>query len=589
MRESNSTFNYIEQVFTAIYKNIIVASEKGNEESFNELLDFLFYKLLTGSFGFSISTYEKSTSLLINLYQSELQQKHKKYLIERAVESLTTKISLGSKYGDDKDDFVSISYSTFLNLLKIILEEDNYEIFNRAFEKNDELLFKIDSSQNKQNNFFKFSTIIICWIYFLKFQNRLSYEKYRFDFIESDFLQLTNDIESNFIYNFFELFDDVEKGFWHVSSWEIAKPPVNKAYFSLMPNQWMPFGLTMILLRHNHLTRYVDYNKIEPNRRFRFLFDDIKKILDSITNDSQEYIDFIFPNPINSKDLIEQLNYKKENVLDIFRALKKTAEIDHYKKIQAIPLSEIKIEEFRNKVGNRWQDNTVIINLLKDFEKVRYLENVESRDGFGFFQTLLKGKFAFIEGEFYQEIYGLDNYGIELARNLDNSFFNSVHELFSETSGVDLKSYLEECISKKDNIDKTVIFGNWRVNDLLGIKYGNRSNSISEVAFKNVPVVNHYSNKKDYVYLIDFEDVEIDIFTSKSPKWFNNQLLVDVTEYSKGEIGDDDIKTWNEKDGLKYTSGDVEILESNNVDIKILFKGEYKFKDGFNATIIKLQ
>src|SRR5690606_1644362 len=101
------------------------------------------------------------------------------------------------------------------------------------------------------------------------------------------------------------------------------------------------------------------------------------------------------------------------------------------------------------------------------------------------------------------------------------------------------------------NIDKTVIFGNWRVNELLGIKYGNRSNSISEVIFKNVPVINHYSNKKDYVYLIDFEDVEIDIFTSKSPKWFKNQLLVDVTEYSKGEIGDNDIKTWNEKDGLK--------------------------------------
>ena len=314
----------------------------------------------------------------------------------------------------------------------------------------------------------------------------------------------------------------------------------------------------------------------------------IKKILDTITIDSEAYIDFIFPNKINSKDLQQQLNYKKQNILEIFSVLKKIAEIDHYRKIQEIPLSKFRVDEFRQRVGELWQSNTIIINILKHFNKANYLENVESRDGFGFFQTLLKGKFAFIEGELHQEIYGLANYGSELARNLDNQFFDRLFEWSVEVKVDDLKSYLHTLILNKANIEKTIIFGNWRINDLLEIKYNNRSKQILESTYCGVPVVNSYSKYEEYVFVVDFEKVEVDIYTSESEKWYNNQLLVDVTESLRGEIGDDEIKKWNEKDGLKYTPVDVEILQGNNVDIKILFKGEYKFHPDFRVIIIKI-
>lgn len=588
MRESIPNFNYIEKIFTSVYSNIIVASEKGNKESVDELFDFLFFKLLTGSFGISLQSYKRSTSLIISLYQSELQIGYKEILVERAVESVTTKISLGSKYSSDYEDFISESYSMFLNLLKIILEEDNYEIFNRALKKNDDLLFKIDHRSNQNNYFFKFLTTLICWIYYLKFNSKLSYDKYRFDLLESEFSQVLFEIDNNFVNHFFKLYDEIEFGLWHVKSWEITKPPVNRVYFSLMPSQWMPFGLTILLLRNNHLTNFIDYGKIDTDRRFRFLFDDIKKILDTITIDSEAYIDFIFPNKINSKDLQQQLNYKKQNILEIFSVLKKIAEIDHYRKIQEIPLSKFRVDEFRQRVGELWQSNTIIINILKHFNKANYLENVESRDGFGFFQTLLKGKFAFIEGELHQEIYGLANYGSELARNLDNQFFDRLFEWSVEVKVDDLKSYLHTLILNKANIEKTIIFGNWRINDLLEIKYNNRSKQILESTYCGVPVVNSYSKYEEYVFVVDFEKVEVDIYTSESEKWYNNQLLVDVTESLRGEIGDDEIKKWNEKDGLKYTPVDVEILQGNNVDIKILFKGEYKFHPDFRVIIIKI-
>lgn len=107
------SLNYINDIFFAVNKGVANASKKNNIESFNELLDFIQYTLLTGSFKRSLNCYSKACTNLIYLYPN-LNSNFKKNYIERIFDSLSMKISLSEKY--DKEEF---------NLCRIIISPIN--------------------------------------------------------------------------------------------------------------------------------------------------------------------------------------------------------------------------------------------------------------------------------------------------------------------------------------------------------------------------------------------------------------------------------------------------------------------------------
>ena len=90
------SLNYINDIFLAVNKGVTNASKKNNIESFNELLDFIQYTLLTGSFKRSLNCYSKASTNLIYLYPN-LNSNFKKIYIERVFDSLSMKISLSEK------------------------------------------------------------------------------------------------------------------------------------------------------------------------------------------------------------------------------------------------------------------------------------------------------------------------------------------------------------------------------------------------------------------------------------------------------------------------------------------------------------
>lgn len=50
-------FNYVNEIFRTVSRDIVIASEKNNLESFNKLLDFLIYNLKSKSFNKSINAF----------------------------------------------------------------------------------------------------------------------------------------------------------------------------------------------------------------------------------------------------------------------------------------------------------------------------------------------------------------------------------------------------------------------------------------------------------------------------------------------------------------------------------------------------
>lgn len=579
------SFQYIEEIFTSINRNLIIASEKDQTESFNKLLDFILNTLISKSLNKSLPAYLRSVSSLVNIYP-QLNTKYKEIFVERIAVLLVRDIYIANS-DERQGEYLYLAFQTLISIFKNILEEDSSDLFNKAFESIQASIFKFKAKNNKFDYLFKFSTVLICWIYYLRFNGMISYEKYETTLIERLFLQLANS-NVNFIDSFYKLYVEIENGFWHINDWEIEEPPMNKVYSSLMPRDWLPFSLVLILLKDIHLVQNNSIEKIELNSKFKYELKGISEILDKIDIDNPAYVNFIFPHKTNPDAIKEQLKYRKEKIIELFSVLKKKTDIKHLKVIQQTPLSLQKIKDFRQEVGKLWKDNATIINLIKFFDNVNYKKNVEEKDGYGFFQTLLKGKFAFIDGENHREIHGLSDFGYELARNLDNRFFDTILRKVKTKKIKDINDFLINFVSKKENVDTTIIFGSWEIIETIkNINYDSNKISFSYASFKEIPIVSSYNNYDQYLFIVDFNDIEIDIYESYSDKWYNRELLVDVTEYQKSEITADKIKEWNEKDKLDYSQIDVDVLESNNVNIKVLFKSDYVIKSYKNIIVLE--
>lgn len=581
-------FGYVNDIFYKVSNNIVIAAERDNLESFNELLNFLIYKLKGFSFNKSLDAFSKSVTSFVYIF-SNLPSSYKKILIDRVFESLISNISLSYDYKDTDIKYTELSYLSLINIFKIILEDDDYELFNYAIKKFDSTIFKLENKDDRENLFFSFITTLLGWMYFLKSVKKITYEKYNISYLESNLEDLSFDYDFNFINNFFELFDNIEnRGLWAVSDWEYNETPMNQAYIALSPHNWMAYSLVILLLRFDHFIKVNDdLSKIKLNPKFKFIYDDIKNILDKITIDNDNYKDVIL-NKLQIQDQDEELNFKKGKILNVFLFLKKEIEIDYYKKIKEIPLSNDKIESFRSNVGKLWEENTLIINLLKELGNIEYVPNVEEVKGYGFFQRLLKMKFAFIDGDLYQNIIGLSDFGSKLARNIDNNFFDKLNmDRIVTTENV--KETVLKFINNTENKNNIVIFADWKNAEKLDkLTYDHTSkNKLSNKWFEGVPVVYQYSKFKDSIVVIDFSLIKATIFTNDHPNWYKKHLLVEVTESQKEDITEDIIKEWNENDGFDYNKDEIDILESNNVNVKILLKYEISIPEESRYIIIK--
>ena len=344
------SLNYIDEIYKTIHNDIIIASEKNLPESFNQLLDFLVNKLTSKSFNQSIRAYSKSVSLFVYIYP-KLSPQYKRVFLEKTFGPLISNIHFANSYEHIDNKYIELSYLPLINVFKIILEDDDYEAFNLAKDKFTKTLFKIENKSNN-NLFFNFNIVLLSWIYFLSDKKSISYEKYELNYFEKNLQNLSHSNNFNFFNHFFDLFDEIEKnGLWVVSDWELSEPPTNEFYSALTPHNWLPYSLTIILMKYDNLINFkTNFGEIKLNDKFKFISDDIKKTLDSITEES-----FISKKVLANnytKITNDYLNFKKEKILNLFSYLKKEIEIDYYKKIKGIPLSEEKINEFRNNDSN---------------------------------------------------------------------------------------------------------------------------------------------------------------------------------------------------------------------------------------------
>ena len=591
--ENTVSFDYINQIFIGIYRNIIESSKKNNVESLEKLLDFYQYTLLTKSYGASLDSYSKAASNLIGIYKS-ISKEYEYIFVERFFESLLTKIGISEdKMADTLKSYIEPSYLPIINILKIMLYENNNVAFNKSINRFKGIFFFDPIKSDNSGYYIKFIVILLSWIYYSKHRSKIEFEKYNINQFEHDLETISYAKELNFINVFFELYEEVESGLWGVDDWYLIEPPVNQVYSPLTPSKWLKYGLIILLLKFENLIPINRLNEIKINKKLNHFSHDFEGYLDEINVNINEYQNFIFPydsGTFESKkdDIIIDLERRKDKILETFNYIQKTLDIQKYKEIKETPLSQQKINEFRENVGKNWENNTIIANLLKQMGLVNYIPNVESVDGYGFFQTMLKGKFAFIDGEHHQQIFGLTNIGSNLARKSDELFFTTVLKKFKPKKVKEIEHFVDDFLSDLPTRENVILFADWRISDFLKSvevvsppKYGNATR-----VYKGIPVINSYNNNRDNIFIIDFSTITMDIYTKESEIWYKDELIVDITEYSKGVITNEEIQKWNEKEKYEFSMEEVDILESNNINIKVISKFRYNIPD--DASILVL-
>lgn len=588
-----NSIDYINQIIYKIEESIITASKKNYDEVYLELILFLRDDLILQSVKKSASTYTQLIRIPSNVY-SQLSNEAKKRLIEVFTIRFTENISFIS-YSDEIDnEYLEISYFGLISLIKKIIDEKISDNYNLIFKKLNESLYKFNDNKDNYYNF-SFAFTILFWQFYLYHSDKIDLKEYNLKTLE-DILSQTYDCREELINSFFKYRNEVDKGLWECGNWQINEPLIGEATFMLMSSTWLNFGFTIILFKYHILNYSYELDKIKISENFRYELDTITKNIEIIEKSKEKWFPIIYPLDESEENKLSSFEYSKTRIIEFFKILKKEQEIIYYKEISKIPLSVEKIDEFKKNVGKIWENNSIIPSVLKFYDRIEYLPNIFEKNGVGFFTTMLKSRFAFIDGEKYQNIYGLTDFGNQTAREVNKQFFLSLLE--KEKTIIlkrgELKKELDRYLSAIEDKSKVVIFSNWNGVDILN----NSENNIEYLTqtdipfckskYKSIPIFNNYEFK-DFLFLIDLNTIEYKIY--QKDNWYNNELLIDITEPIKEEVVEKAKKSaeWKERDGIKYSEEEISVLEDNSINIKILFKFDINILDKTKYVIYKIE
>lgn len=579
----SQNIDYINQVIQKIEDSLISSSIKNNDEIFLELILFLRDDLILKSLNKSTAIYYQLLRIPTNIYL-QLTSESKKRLIEIFTIRFTENISLINYSKKIDNEFLEISYLNLISLIKKIIDDKNNENYDLFFKKLKESIYIFNDEKDNYYNY-SFAFTILFWLFHLFQNDKIDIKLYDSKMLEN-ILSQTYDRREELINSFFKFRNEVEKGKWECENWQIIEPVIGEATFMLMSSTWLNFGFTIMLLKYHILDYNYEISKININYSFRYEDDTIIKNIRLIEDSKEKWFPVIYNLKNDAKSNDSSFEYSKTRIIEFFKILKKEQEIKNYKEISQIPLSQVKIEEFKEEVGSIWKSNSTIPTILKYFKRTTYLPNIFEKLGYGVFTTMLKSKFAFIDGEKYQKIYGLTDFGNETARRVNREFFYSLIKKDKTISlkKEKIKKEFDKYINNIKDKSKLVIFSNWYGLDILNngenlIEYLSSSEiPFCKSKYRSIPIFNNYEFK-DFIIIVDLNIIDYTIYQKET--WFDKELLIEVTEPAKEDITDKIKKTakWKERDGIEYSEDEIEVLEQNSVNIKILFKFEMEITD----------
>jgi len=230
--------------------------------------------------------------------------------------------------------------------------------------------------------------------------------------------------------------------FLGLSRWDYVERESGVVYSPPDVPDWILNGLLVVLLRSD-FPRFT-LALIQDDRDYTFLYDSIKLKIDHYNQNLQKWKKMlgIAPSLDNSieeqeteiKDLFEQRTRK---VLNIFEQLKIRRDVSENKYLSQQPLSESRIQLFKDKLAEAWKKQCTSYDLFDHFSATIPKKNQDGLNVFGAQILLNKFRMMFVE-ENYQTIYGSTDLGADIGRKTDNTFIENILRIKPSANEYDL-------------------------------------------------------------------------------------------------------------------------------------------------------
>jgi hypothetical protein len=618
MRRRSSLFYHvsttIDGIENSLYEGIKIAHQNNNIEILDEIISVITNSIYTSIDTSNIIVYERSLILLERLYKIALTQgDHSSYLKRTSHNSIKEKISFilyrieNNVYDSSESliiEFLKLAFTSLNRILHDILINKDYDTYKDATYEFYTFIFdKYRYHESKSNlliyqiEYYVNSVAILqySWILYL-YKNGKFNQSECLDFLKENKLLFRNyeRILDTLIY-----IDTLPFGtVFGVGDWEEDLGKINRSTTmgrsTLSPTYWATSGMMIYLIRNISIVT----NEINPTRirsiekLFEFYFKDFQNRLQEIKENKDLWIPIIFDNAAsvfstNNDTLSIQINsYETEffkRIDNISNALK-NAEIQLSKielikdneKLADRPLSETKIIEFRESVGNEWYRRSFLHRLFDAYFNYKEIDDSPTVPISRIFVFRIGPKKMFIDGGI--PMLGSTDSGNIIANHEDGEFLKSIKTL---DTPIRLFNNIIKCLDtlieniKTDKFNPSVIIlgssishliddlisnenfiPRWKVKDELGA-------SKSEYAlYKQIPVYTSYNQDfNEYVIVADFKNAFI-LNQVRNEQWYKNQLQVEtmlVDDKEAKRIFDENPDDW------KVSSKGIELSEAESL------------------------
>jgi hypothetical protein len=377
--------------------------------------------------------------------------------------------------------------------------------------------------------------------------------------------------------------------------WDYIERPENEVFSPPMPVNWMTHGFVVdrIRTKNSNFTLSVSDPKLKAT--IPFFYDAVKMSLEIFRTDFEKW------QKVLQIDTIKDFDSIGEKLLSSIALAKRSVVGVKERSIAETALSQSRLNEFKVQAATAWHSQTRIRRVFNYFGNVRDVTTEEvllKRVGTN--NLLEKGKIHFIDGEYHQTIYGIENFGATVGR-WENSLFLDVVQK-SDPTIIEDKSILlilEKSISQfhKNRIIPTAIFlePEYLYKDeqfLKSPKYSGEYNSELNPEnidffvlgkFDGIPLFSfHSSQLKDKVIVSNFEDAFM-MYYKKNEEWVDDELSVIVTEVTDEIVNKkyaDNPEKWRFTDeGIELSEEDAKILIKTSVVIDIETIMDFKVMD----------
>lgn len=425
----------------------------------------------------------------------------------------------------------------------------------------------------------------LCWLWFLYDKSQISKDDLLKFTNHISFKHLdTNDLIKDLIfYNTYNL----EKFDWN--RWDYIERKELQVYSPPQPEDWLTFGFALFSLKEFNPYNF-KYENIENTELTRWLPEKLNKCFNKITDEKEKWLDVNWPEKERQPNE-DTIKTNIEKILTPFKNLKRRYEKSVDLAILNQTLSEDKVNSFKKGVYNAFYKNSAIREAFEIFKNIELTSNIENHDKeiIGIDTYFTNAKMMFVEDS-YQFIYGTDDWGAIIAREIDNRFVDRILPLKPEKKYSDLNKAIKESIEiiSQNNykVDLIIIGSNLSYTD-KGLmnnpdftpswQLKGKRESVFDVGYlKEIPILSIFSEKfENKVLICDFKNFV------KAKEWntennYQKSLEIDVKMLTNDQalkVYEENPEEWTKnKDGIKLDKEEALEIIKLNVHIKIYYE-----------------